>query len=184
MLLPRFIFQIQLWDVSGEKELGGGVSSYASFLYRNFFRLMRWSDGMRCCRSDWPGLCLICCHQPSRVVSQQSWFGLFISEMFQFYSPNPGMLLLFFCLEFQIILLVRSTFTPIFFIEISFVNLFHTFPILLPPPPRYADCWPAIQQDVDGVIMVFNPEARQEQEVEQWWGTLYHTLYRYYMIDN
>eukprot|EP01086_Lenisia_limosa_P018101 TRINITY_DN96_c0_g1_i2.p1 TRINITY_DN96_c0_g1~~TRINITY_DN96_c0_g1_i2.p1 ORF type:complete len:187 (-),score=19.24 TRINITY_DN96_c0_g1_i2:76-636(-) len=37
---------------------------------------------------------------------------------------------------------------------------------------EYADCWPAIQQDVDGVIMVFNPEARQEQEVEQWFNEM------------
>ena len=35
--------------------------------------------------------------------------------------------LFFVCLEFQIIGFVISTFTPIFFIEISFV--------LLPPPP-------------------------------------------------
>ena len=27
--------------------------------------------------SDWPGLCLFCCHQPSCFVSQQSWFGFF-----------------------------------------------------------------------------------------------------------
>ena len=31
-----------------------------------------WSDGMRCCRSDWPGLCLFCCYQPLCVISQQS----------------------------------------------------------------------------------------------------------------
>ena len=35
------------------------------------------SYGMRCCRSDWPGLFLFCCYQPSCVVSQQSWFGFF-----------------------------------------------------------------------------------------------------------
>mgnify|MGYP003571731538 CR=1 FL=1 len=33
---------------------------------------VRWSDGMRCCRSDCPGLCLFCCYQPSCVASQQS----------------------------------------------------------------------------------------------------------------
>ena len=55
-----------------------------------------WSDGMRCCRSDWPGLFLFCCCQPSCVVSQQSWFGLF------------------FCfINFPIL-------PPIFFIEILF----------------------------------------------------------------
>ena len=37
----------------------------------NLLRLVR-SDGMQCCRSDWPGLFLFCCHQPSCVVSQQS----------------------------------------------------------------------------------------------------------------
>ena len=70
---------------------------------------------MRCCRSDWPGLCLFCCYQPLCVVSQQRWFGLF------------------FCfINFPII----STFTPIFFIEISFV--------LLPPPPL--EWWDAVLQ--------------------------------------
>ena len=34
-------------------------------------------DGMRCCRSDWPGLCLFCCEQPSCLDSQQNWFGFF-----------------------------------------------------------------------------------------------------------
>mgnify|MGYP003571763443 CR=1 FL=1 len=42
---------------------------------------VRWSDGMRCCRSDWPGLCLFCCYQPSCVVSQQilGYFGFSLS---------------------------------------------------------------------------------------------------------
>ena len=81
---------------------------------------------------------------------------LFVSNVFQFYSPPPlkaglGLFLLcvfiifflfsfsigcscmlllvffFICLEFQIILFVISTSTPIFFIEISLV--------FLPPPP-------------------------------------------------
>ena len=29
---------------------------------------VRLSDGMRYCRSDWPGLCLFCCYQPLCVV--------------------------------------------------------------------------------------------------------------------
>ena len=39
--------------------------------------VVHWSDGMRCCRSDWPGLCLFCCYQPLCVIIQQSWFGFF-----------------------------------------------------------------------------------------------------------
>ena len=31
-----------------------------------------WSDGMRFCRSDWPGLCLFYCYQPLCVASQHS----------------------------------------------------------------------------------------------------------------
>ena len=47
---------------------------------------LRWSDGMRCCRSDWPGLFLFCCYQPLCVVSSQSWFGFCFCF---FYSPPP-----------------------------------------------------------------------------------------------
>ena len=39
------------------------------------FLFLPYSDGMRCCGSDWPGLCLFCCYQPLCVGSQQSWFG-------------------------------------------------------------------------------------------------------------
>ena len=40
-------------------------------------------------RSDWPGLYLFCCYQPLCVVSQQSWFGLFVSYSSQFTPPLP-----------------------------------------------------------------------------------------------
>ena len=45
--------------------------------------------GMRCCRSDWPGLCLFC-YQPSCVVSQQSWFGLFLFHKLSNSPPPPS----------------------------------------------------------------------------------------------
>ena len=54
----------------------------------------RWSDGMRCCRSDWPGLWLFCCYQLSCVVSQQSWFGSFFwFKFFPILPPPPSYVL-------------------------------------------------------------------------------------------
>ena len=50
---------------------------WAFFVHKFSNFTVRWSDGMRRCRSDWPGLCLFCCYQPLWVVSQQSWFGFF-----------------------------------------------------------------------------------------------------------
>ena len=44
---------------------------------------------MRCCRSDWPGLCLFCCYQPSCVVSQQSWFWAFLFHKYSNFTPLP-----------------------------------------------------------------------------------------------
>ena len=55
--------------------------------------------------------------------SQQSWFGLFFCLILSFCY-----FIIFPILEFQIIPFMISTFTPIFFIEISFV---------LPPPPSF-----------------------------------------------
>ena len=49
----------------------------------------RWSDGMWCCRSDWPGLCWFCCYQPLCVVSQQGWFGLFLFHKFSNFTLHP-----------------------------------------------------------------------------------------------
>ena len=92
-----------------------------------------------------PGETIITCYQPTELI-----LGFFVSFIFQFYARacfcfvflSPGFCLVlalvarvcyclffvFVCLEFQIIRLVISPFTPIFFIEISFV--------LLPPPPQ------------------------------------------------
>ena len=59
---------------------------YANTLHRNFLHF----DGMRCYRSDWPGLYLFCCSQPLCVVSQQSWFGLFFLYIhFVRFTPPP-----------------------------------------------------------------------------------------------
>ena len=44
---------------------------------------------MRCCRSDWPGLCLFCCYQPLCVVSQQSRFGLFLFHKVSNFTRHP-----------------------------------------------------------------------------------------------
>ena len=54
-----------------------------------FIEIYCWSDGMRCCRSDWPGLCLFCYH-PLCIVSQQSWFwAFFLFHKFYFVLPPP-----------------------------------------------------------------------------------------------
>ena len=45
-------------------------SPISFFLFHECY--LPWSDGMRCCKSDWPGLCLFCCYQTSCVFSQQS----------------------------------------------------------------------------------------------------------------
>ena len=44
---------------------------------------------MRCCRSDWPGLCLFYCYQPLCVVSQHNWF-LYVSYIFQFFLTTQA----------------------------------------------------------------------------------------------
>ena len=50
-----------------------------------FSHPVRWGDWMRCCRSDWPGLCLFIVFNPRR---QQSWFGsVLISYIFHFTPP-------------------------------------------------------------------------------------------------
>ena len=56
---------------------------------------VRWSDGMRYCRSDWPGLCLFCCYYPRVLTANRVDLGFFVS-----------------CNQFVI-----STFSPIFFID-------------------------------------------------------------------
>ena len=110
---------------------------------------------MRCCRSDWPGRCLLWCSQPLCVVSQQSWFGLifdlglFLPKLsnftFVFVFLSSGFCLVlalvarvcyclfFVCLEFQIIRFVISTLTPIFLI-------FRNFLRFTPPPPFQVHC--------------------------------------------
>ena len=47
---------------------------------------------VQCCRSDWPGPCLFCCYQPSCVISQQSWIGLFCFINFPILPPPPRFL--------------------------------------------------------------------------------------------
>ena len=44
---------------------------------------------VRCCKSDWPGLCMFCCYQPFCIVSQQSLFGLFLFHKFSNFTPPP-----------------------------------------------------------------------------------------------
>ena len=62
--------------------LARGCPGYGGFtLYFIISYCVTWdathTHTMRCCRSDWPGLCLFSCYQPLCVVSQQCWFGLF-----------------------------------------------------------------------------------------------------------
>ena len=47
------------------------------------------SDGMRCCRSDWPELCLFCCSQPLCYQPKKVDFGSFCFLIFQFIPPPP-----------------------------------------------------------------------------------------------
>ena len=60
---------------------------WASFFLFHTFSNFIWSEGIRCCRSDWPGLCLFCC--PSCDVSHQSWFGLFLCHKCPLFYPPP-----------------------------------------------------------------------------------------------
>ena len=57
------------------------LDHYADILHRYFLNP---NDGMRCCRSDWPGLCLFCCYQPSCVV-----FVFFCFINFPILPPPP-----------------------------------------------------------------------------------------------
>ena len=75
---PRLLF---LWFLS--------ISLSCTQLLLVLFYYVRWSDGMQCCRSDWPGLCLFWCYQPLCVVSQQSWFWLFLCYKFSNLPPPP-----------------------------------------------------------------------------------------------
>ena len=65
-------------------------------------------------QSDRPGLCLFCCYQPCVLSANRVDFGFFLFH--KFFNVTPR----------QRIWFVISTFSSIFFIEISFV---------LPPPP-------------------------------------------------
>ena len=44
---------------------------------------------MRCCRSDWAGLCLFCFLNLCVLSANRVDFGLFLSLIFQVYSPPP-----------------------------------------------------------------------------------------------
>ena len=67
------------------KKVRGGVN-VVTFFYLFFLCHANESSWWTCVyppppptqhRSDWSGLCLFCCFQPSCVVSQQSWFFFF-----------------------------------------------------------------------------------------------------------
>ena len=68
------------------------------------------------------GLCLFCCYQPSSVICSRVDFRFFCFIDFPIFVV-ACFFILFVCFEFQIIRFVISTFTPIFFIDISFVLL-------------------------------------------------------------
>ena len=48
----------------------------------------------RCCRSDWPELCLFCCSQPSCVLTELIWASFFFCLFHKFpaylLQPPPG----------------------------------------------------------------------------------------------
>ena len=109
-----------------------------SFLMHEYGRgggidFVRWSDGMRCCRSDWPGLCLFCCYQPSCVNSQQSWFVLFfcfINFPILLSIPTPRFnLFLFFYFFFSFII---SPFTPA---DLHRMPIWPSWPLTTPKCP-------------------------------------------------
>ena len=94
------------WLVPIQNHIWAFTSSFTVHLYAHLFIYimwisiqhifnlpsLRWSDGMRCCRSDWPGLCLFNCYQPLCIISQQSWFGVFFfffHKLFNFTPPPP-----------------------------------------------------------------------------------------------
>ena len=91
LCLPRTGTVALVADVGGGGLANRVDSGFVSYKIPSTLHIhVRWSDGMRCCRSYWPELCLFCCYQPLFVVSQQSWFGFFcVSYIFQFYSPLP-----------------------------------------------------------------------------------------------
>ena len=75
-----FLCALQRWQL---------IVLYTYCVLNNPFPL-HWSDGMRCCRSDWPGLCLFCCYQLLCIVSQQSWLGVFfLCHKFSNSTPPP-----------------------------------------------------------------------------------------------
>ena len=49
--------------------------------------LVCWSDGMRCCRSERPELCLFCCYQPLCVVSHRVDLGFFFFHKLSNFTP-------------------------------------------------------------------------------------------------
>ena len=54
---------------------------------------LRWSDGMRCCRIDWPGLCLFCCYQTlcvSQMLANKLDCGLLCFINFLILPLSPG----------------------------------------------------------------------------------------------
>ena len=59
------------------------LSTHSMFLYQ--ICLTPLPDGMRCCKSDWPGLCLFCCFQPSCAWA------------FFLFHKCPSFYLFFFC---------------------------------------------------------------------------------------
>ena len=63
---PTWVRSVTLW--------------FSSFVVSPYLNLFYWSDGMQCCRSDWPGLCLCC--QPTELI----WAFLF---HFSNFTPIP-----------------------------------------------------------------------------------------------
>ena len=92
------VLQVNWWPVGCVLGLGGLIVVFwdllvwiGNYFPQLWFYQVRRSDGIQCCRSNWPGLCLLCSYQPLCVFSQKSWFGLFFFHKFSnFTSPPPS----------------------------------------------------------------------------------------------
>ena len=84
---PKWVFALKCPGCPHRDTLMVGIA-LNEFLYQWYYYVC-WSDVMRCCRSDWPGLCLFCCSQPSCAVANRADFGLFFISKISDSPPPP-----------------------------------------------------------------------------------------------
>ena len=56
LLLGLLLLLVFVWSL--EFQIIRFVISTFTPIFHIYCPIVRWSDGMQCCRSDWPGLCL------------------------------------------------------------------------------------------------------------------------------